>query len=196
MSTDTQRYLLFMMGITCNGKSTLMQRTKEAYGDRVHLVGVGKLLRAKYPPGYFQGLGAPQRTEAEALELLREGVAAGVANPAVRLLLVDGQPRRDSQIDACLNIAQEYGLGRSYRFMLIDTSDQVREQRILTRFSDPQEEGARQLSRDRQTNDRVQLYDVLVGLLGRGLQERIEVFPNSAPEDAEQFVRLAGAYAD
>lgn len=89
-------FLFFTMGGTNVGKTTFLETVKKAYPEEVHLVEVGKILRAKYPPGYFQGQGNPAHTQKEAIELCFSGIREGEEKDA-RFIFVDGQPRDAGQ---------------------------------------------------------------------------------------------------
>lgn len=91
-------FLCFVLGATCVGKSTFLNKIKDWLGDQCHLIEVGKALRAKYPPEYFEGQGSPAKTQAEAIKLVRQGISAG-EEAGVRLIIVDGQPRDLEQSD-------------------------------------------------------------------------------------------------
>lgn len=91
-----KQHILFVIGITNSGKSTFLERMKRLRHDQVNLVEVGKQMRAKYPPEYFQGQGAPEHTAKEAWAMMVEGVAAGKG----KFTLVDGQPRDIDQMEA------------------------------------------------------------------------------------------------
>ena len=89
--------LVFVIGPTNAGKSTLIEAAKLRPGYAC--VEVGKAMRAKYPPEYFKGQGAPKHTAVEAWNIMLDGVhAAESAGKA--WCLIDGQPR---DIQQCLD---------------------------------------------------------------------------------------------
>ncbi len=83
--------LVFMMGPTNAGKSTVLKYLKETRND-VGLIEVGKALRAKYGPDYFKGQAAPAHTAVEAWSIMLEGIAGHWISGA-EYAVVDGQPR-------------------------------------------------------------------------------------------------------
>lgn len=91
--------LVFMLGPTNVGKSTILRKAAELHGG-VGLVEVGKLMRAKYleptsphyQPDYFKGQGAPMHTAKEAWQMMLDGIAAHEAAKKT-WVLIDGQPR-------------------------------------------------------------------------------------------------------
>ena len=87
-----KNYLTFVVGATNVGKSTTLQAFLKAFPEETHLIEVGKMLRAKYPPEYFEGQGAPAKTQVEALSMLFDGIEAA-DKAKKRFVFVDGQPR-------------------------------------------------------------------------------------------------------
>lgn len=63
--------LIFVIGATNAGKSTLISAAKEVGCGTVE---VGKMMRAKYPPEYFQGQAAPTKTQGEAMQMMMDGI--------------------------------------------------------------------------------------------------------------------------
>lgn len=155
-----------LMGPTCAGKSTLINRLLTVAPDLVGAVEVGKMLRAKYGEAYFKGQAAPQHTQDEAWQMYQDGVKANI-DAKKRLILVDGQPRDISQA------RQIVGLWRNphrSEFLLIHADHEVREQRArATRQGDNLE-----LAVARLNNDYRNCYVVMTELLKRN--EVIRVF--------------------
>lgn len=158
-----------LMGPTCAGKSTLINRLLTIAPDLVGAVEVGKMLRAKYGEAYFKGQAAPEHTQAEAWSMYQSGVQDMIARNK-RLILVDGQPRDISQA------RQIIGLWRNphrAEFLLIHADHEVREQRArATRQGDNLE-----LAVARLNNDYRNCYVVMTELLKRN--EVIRVFDTS-----------------
>jgi adenylate kinase family enzyme len=89
-------YIIYVVGATNTGKTTLLEKVKEKWPELVHLIQVGKILRSKYPPEYFEGQAAPSKTQEEAIQLVLDGIKAGENK---QFILVDGQPRDTTQAD-------------------------------------------------------------------------------------------------
>ena len=152
--------VIYVWGSTCVGKSTLMQKAKD-YSSKVGLCEVGKEFRKKYPPEYFRGQGAPAHTQDEALDILKEFYEKYKEK---KFLLVDGQPRDESQLDTILDLFQDHE--QNVWWLFADKHD-IRS-RIWERFPDDLE--SRKLAFERVDNDRIQLFDVAWGLLDKGLK--------------------------
>jgi len=91
--------IVHVIGVTCSGKSTLMDvaRNRPLWGT----VEVGKLMRAKYPPEYFAGQCNPTHTADEAWRMYLDGLEKNRKRGTV-CCFVDGQPRDQSQFDEIL----------------------------------------------------------------------------------------------
>lgn len=103
----TEIPLIFVMGATNVGKTSFMDCAR-GYAA-IGLVEVGKLMRAKYPPDYFKGQGAPAHTQTEAWQMMTDGIAAHAAGtdphgPSVSAVLIDGQPRNVEQTQWALKM--------------------------------------------------------------------------------------------
>lgn len=107
--------LIFVMGATNVGKSTLMNAASLCGTGEIRpnfqtdtgelidqgilgTVEVGKMMRAKYPPAYFKGQGAPAHTQKEAWGMMMSGIQEAVA-AGKRAVVIDGQPRNPEQTD-------------------------------------------------------------------------------------------------
>ena len=187
--------VLHVMGCTNAGKTTFLQEMKARYGDGVHLVEVGRMMRAKYldpasphySPGHFKGEAAPAHTQAEAWEMYLEGIEEGRSRCA-RLILVDGQPRDVSQAEGV------FAKFERPEFLLIHANEEARRERLGLRFpdrdtDDEQAEGYR-LGLERMVNDFRSTYVVLVELARRGVAPRV-MDTSEAPigEEGIEFVR-------
>lgn len=142
----------YVMGTTCAGKDHLVDHLEATYPD-VGSVRVGKIMRERYPPDYFKGMGAPAHTEAEALQIFEEELAKNKDKDNVFII---GQPRRLSQVK--LTIGKYPG-----HVIWLWAPDEVIEERINVRF--PNDPASRQLALDRIKNDKLQLYEVLFALI-------------------------------
>lgn len=149
--------ILHLMGPSCAGKSTLINRLLLVAPDRVCAVEVGKMLRTKYGEAYFKGQAAPANTQAEAWEMYLEGVQAGIAQKK-QIILVDGQPR---DVQQARDIIGRWRSPHRASFMLLHADHTERERRCRA------DNGDRDLSArlQRLTNDYRNCYVVMVELL-------------------------------
>jgi len=184
----------FVMGGTCAGKSTLLAYAKRTAPERVGLVEVGKLLRAKYPPDYFDGEAAPKHTQKEAWELFLSKTAERMRNPEIDLILVDGQPRDVDQ--ACGIIGLNFDSYRPVwkRFLYLYAPRDIQEERAAARHlshstaGDLKERSAYDLAMDRIENDRRAYCDVLVTLVSNNVP--VQVIESYGPEWGRPFGRM------
>ncbi len=103
--------LIFMMGPTNVGKTTLMEQLKEAGGAGVGLVQVGNMMRAKYldpvsphySPDHFKGQASPKHTQAEAWQMMLDGITA-CEKAFNQYVFIDGQPRDREQCDQSMKL--------------------------------------------------------------------------------------------
>lgn len=160
-------------GATCAGKGTFLDYAQAQLGNRVYLVQIGKIMRTRHPPEFFDGKGAMQSTEAEVWEIFAEELTKGLADPNVRLILLDGLPRMGGQIPKLLSYFNSFV---QYGFVFLHASQETRKKRVISRFPYPGEENPprppmpgetdkvknnRDLSDRRVTNDLIQIHDVL-----------------------------------
>lgn len=150
--------IIYVLGVTCSGKDTMMDRADQMYPNLVGLVNVGKEFRKRYPPEYFKGKGAMQSTEVEAREIFEEQLNARISE-GKKLILVSGQPRLTSQLKFTMD---KY----PGTLLWMHVSDETLLKRLEGRF--PGDPGAFELSKKRLINDRVQLFDVMFEVLKRG----------------------------
>ncbi len=150
----SEQFLFFVIGPTNAGKSTFLNEVKRARGSRVHLVEVGKLMRAKYSPDHFKGQANPEHTKVEALEMLFSGIEEGAKNGA-QFILVDGQPRDPEQGReiAC------HPIDRSKAVIQLVCPREERERRARGR--DKENPAALKLALDRMDRDVLGIYEVL-----------------------------------
>jgi shikimate kinase len=155
--------VFFLIGITCSGKTTILNQMKQRHPDAIGLVQVGKEMRRRHPPEYFDGLGAMPKTEDEAWTIFEEQLkkCAGY-----RYVLVDGQPRMASQVQRCLMVPD-------HRFLWLSTMPSIIAARIE---SSDRTDAEKKLARERVHNDSKQLIDVM-SLLD-DFEERITYISN------------------
>jgi energy-coupling factor transporter ATP-binding protein EcfA2 len=163
--------LIFVMGPTCSGKSTLLQIASQM-SPSVGLVEVGKMLRAKYPPSHFAGQCNPAHTAGEAWDLCRSEVDR-LTEGRKGIILVDGQPRDRHHVE---KIYEHFVRKGKYkvRFILVDAELAERERRARASRSG---EDLETLAIPRLTNDMISNYTVMVEIIKQG--GSIEVFDST-----------------
>lgn len=149
--------LLFILGGTCVGKSTFLTAVQEVFPTQIGLVEVGKTMRKMFPPEHFKGSAAPDHTEKLAMQLFKEGIAEHV-DAQKQLILVDGQPRRPSQVGDTAEHVN--ALGIKFRYLHLFAPLEVRAERARKRFA-PEDKGSLDLALARLTGDLPALYEVL-----------------------------------
>lgn len=87
--------IISILGVTNVGKSSLLDKFNHPL---IHKIEVGKELRSRHPPEYFNGLAALHKTEEEVWEIFNEQYKKATQEGA-RVILVDGQPRLEAQVD-------------------------------------------------------------------------------------------------
>jgi hypothetical protein len=142
--------IYFIMGPTNVGKSTFMDYAKAQPGCAT--VEVGRMLRAKYPPEFFAGQAAPKHTQAEAWQMMLDGIAAAEAQGAARVF-VDGQPRDMQQAERCVRFDNSC-------FRLLWVPGTLREARAKNRDAD--DPAKLELSLHRLQTDLLTGYDVVM----------------------------------
>jgi adenylate kinase family enzyme len=156
--------IVHLLGPTCAGKSTLINRLLAIAGDIVGAVEVGKMLRAKYldpksphyQPDFFKGQAAPQHTQAEAWQMYQDGVKR-LAAEGKKIILVDGQPR---DIQQARDIIGLWHAPHRSIYLLVHASEGVRAERaVASRTGDSLE-----LAKARLKNDYENCYNVMVEL--------------------------------
>lgn len=167
-----EHYLLFVIGPTNAGKGEFLNAFAGLGDVHVHLVEVGKLMRAKYldpasphyDPDHFKGEAAPTHTAKEAWQMMEDGIAAGVKAGA-EFILVDGQPR---DIEQCNMIIDQYENGEDFtvEYVHIYASEAIRRERAMKR--DAGDEAKLKLSLSRLSGDMPKLYEVLTRLINNG----------------------------
>lgn len=152
-------HLIFVIGATNAGKSTLIAAAKELGHGTVE---VGKMMRAKYPPEYFKGQACPAHTEVESWDMMLEGVEQ-VRKQGLRACFIDGQPRTHSQLAKV--IALHDAPGSSIAFLHLWAPRDVREARARER--DKNDPGRLALSLERLDGDLAVLYDITALIVRR-----------------------------
>lgn len=94
--------IIFVMGLTCSGKTTMIEAVQKFYP--VGLIQVGKEMRRRHPPEYFKGLGAMDETEDEVWGIFLEQLASHADK---EVILVDGQPRSVTQVEKCIDLVRD-----------------------------------------------------------------------------------------
>ena len=180
--------LLFMMGPTNVGKGYTISYAVAEYGG--YPVSVGNLLRAKYGPDFFKGQQSPEHTRDEARKMMVEGIKFGI-DQGYDMILVDGQPRELTQIDAIFdtyingplkNIVDVY-------FLLLHCDDELRMKRLLNRDKDP---AALELSKKRFAKDTGELQKIFYQILLRDYGKRI--IPMDMTNSEEAFDEFYDTY--
>jgi len=154
------KQVYYVIGITCAGKDFFIESALRKYPDVFGACQVGKEFRKRYPPEYFQGQGAPEHTEREAMEIFK-GQMTAADDAGKKIVLVSGQPRRPSQVELCLN----YKWGE---VIWVHASDEIILLRIRDRFRD--DPAGYNLAIQRVINDKIMYYDVLYELNKRSMK--------------------------
>lgn len=172
--------VVFIMGSTCSGKGTFCDFAKMILQEHLHVIQIGKILRDRHPPEYFNGLAAQEKTEPEVWEIFEEEYYKGIGRKGVDVIFVDGQPRLPAQVRKCLSYANAF---TDFRFVMLHASADARRSRIERRFPFPpvpenlsdeyaiaseRVEANRKLAHSRIANDQVQLLDVWAELQLQG----------------------------
>lgn len=171
------RKIIYLIGVTCSGKDYFIDECVAKEPTIFGSVNVGREFRARYPAGFFKGLGAMSSTEDEAFEIFEAQLQAAGDKPVV---LVSGQPRLPSQVD---RIMGKY----PGEVVWMHQPDAVLVSRLESRFA--KEPDAEDLARARLANDRIQLYDVLFELTKR----RIPIHVNVNNDSARSCLALFGS---
>jgi hypothetical protein len=152
------QFLFFVVGATSVGKSTFLQTIKDVGGLQVHLVEVGKQMRAKYPPEHFKGQCNPAHTAAEALQMCLEGIEEAGEKAGAKIILVDGQPRDVGQAEEILGWRFQDHRTKAVIHLMCHRDERERRARVREK-NNP---GALQLALDRLDRDVLQLHEVLI----------------------------------
>lgn len=151
--------IIHLMGTTCAGKTTVIDKMV-ALSPSVRAIQIGKLLRAKYGEGYFNGQSNPAHTASEAYEIYIESVQKAI-DDGMEMILIDGQPRDLQQAKDMTKLWK----GHNVQYFLLNAEHHIREERARTgRTPGP----SLDLAVARLTNDYKDNFVVLAYLLERG----------------------------
>lgn len=145
--------IVFVLGETNAGKSTLIDRMEKS--GFYYAVLIGRILRAKYPPEYFEGQAAPAKTDTDAWSIMVEEI--NKAHNSCKTPVVDGQPRNNVQYGWC---DKYYFSNKEYdcKFIKLWASREERIRRAKARDSD---ESKLKLSMQRMDSDTIILSDIV-----------------------------------
>jgi hypothetical protein len=160
--------LIFFLGPTNVGKTTLIEYCIKEY--KAHGVFVGRILRQKYGEDFFKGQAAPEHTKIESLEIMSNGINEGI-NLNKELILVDGQPRSDDQLNyIIINYLDHQLKDLEVNFLLLHCSDSIRKRRMEDRDTEPEK---RKLAEQRFYGDLPQVYKLTHDLITFGCRNII-----------------------
>ncbi len=176
-----------VMGPTNAGKSTFLHYMERHDPDRVGLVEVGRILRAKYSASYFEGEAAPKKTAAEAWHIMQTEILRLIEQGRTHIF-IDGQPR---DIEQTHDMVKHYCQNTDYdcTFVNLYAPEYVRRMRAEAR--DGHDPAKLKLSLARMTGDLPRLYEVISLLMNAG--QEVLTFDTSLPsydlkDLAEEFV--------
>lgn len=166
------KHLVFVIGPTNSGKTTLVESLrKESLGaSSIH---VGRLLREKHPPEFFEGQGNPPHVHKEAMRLLFEQLREKLLSPAVDVIYIDGQPRTVEQVEAIEDFVVAWGQPLRLTYLVLNADDETIRRRAASRDAS---QAAIELSIKRITNDKCDLHDVIHHLMCVGTNETRVMF--------------------
>lgn len=148
------KYCIFVLGATNTGKSTFLEKVKSCYPKDTYIIQVGKIFRAKYPPSYFEGQAAPEKTEKEAVEILWNEYEKA---KDLKYVLIDGQPRNLNQV-AMIQSSTKFDDRKCVTFNLVCPRN-IRLDRALRRYEG---EDSLKLALERTDRDILGLHEVLI----------------------------------
>jgi hypothetical protein len=168
------------MGTTCSGKSTVISQFCDVFGSTVRTCLIGKELRARHPPEFFNGLAAMPSTEPEVREIFSQRLTAFMEDDRAGYLLCDGIPRLVSQVDfidgEIRKATAAYNIKIECLFVLLKADPEIIRQRAYGRDSG----GNLDLTLKRIESDGKLGYDTLVALLERGKHVTVSDTSNGA----------------
>ena len=177
----TKPFVISIFGMTNSGKSTLLDHMRH-FKD-IGVIEVGKEMRKRYPPGYFDGKGAMAKTEDEVWKIVDTSYAAA-QRAGRKVVLLDGQPRLPVQIQ---QLESRFG---PFALIWLHTHEEVIRERSEARAQTP--EGL-ELSNKRMINDKCHLYDVMFHYMDRGFDFPMKTIDTDCPkwlDDVEKFIEL------
>lgn len=175
--------MISVFGISNVGKSTLLKKVRESFGDEVGIVSVGAEMSRRHPPEAFKGKACLDETEAEVWEIFdaqyHEALAKGAS-----VILCDGQPRSVRQVDHMLANYPRLSV------LWLHADQDALVSRAVRRAD-------AELRYERLTNDRLQLFDVVHKLHEEDI--KIHTIDTSMPTEhwvhhCLTHIRLAGLY--
>jgi hypothetical protein len=185
--------LIFVIGATNAGKSTLIEAAKHLGHGTVE---VGKAMRAKHPPEYFQGSAAPEHTEIEAWQCLLDGIAASNLAHSIKYAPFGGERRAFCFIDGQPRSLKQYHKVRRdfpyYQTTFVHLWAPNTEREIRARNRDKGDPAKLALSLARLNGDIPVLYDMLFLMAQEHLPIQ-HVNTNAAKYDAQVAVKCAVA---
>lgn len=143
------------MGATNSGKTTMIEQLSDVY----YPVMVGRELRKRFPPDYFDGQAAPAKTDELAFQIMCEGIQE--AHDKAMIPIVDGQPRNQVQLEWCKRDFIDRDGMFECKFIHLWAPREIRVARAKARDTD---EAKLKLSMDRMDGDVLTLYDLWLQL--------------------------------
>jgi len=164
---------IFVMGPTNVGKTTYINNLKNCHGvSNVETLLTGQILRKKYGEEYFKGQQAPEHTEDEVIERLRNFIIDNfkVENDN-KICIIDGQPRSIRQLDMLYNLKLNgellFNNSRcKCEIHYLYCSDEIRLKRLLSRDSNIDK---LLLSLKRFSNDELELNNIMMKMYKIGI---------------------------
>jgi hypothetical protein len=148
--------ILFILGATNSGKTTFINEVckneSKWFKKGFHPIVIGQKLRKMFPPEYFEGQGAPAKTDEIAFKLMMEGINEAISLD--KIPVIDGQPRNQRQLEWC---TESLFSKNNCIFCHLWAPRETREMRAKKRDSDP---GKLKLSMERMDSDSIILYDI------------------------------------
>ncbi len=181
------KYFIAVIGATASGKSTFIDFAKKQYPDYFTSINIGQILRAKYPPEYFEGQGTLDKTEDEVRKLVEDAVKEFVSSDK-QVLLIDGQPRNQDQIEFLEVLQQRYEIDGTV-FVWVSCTDGERERRGSSRS---QTQGELELFNSRKIADKISIHNVLFDVLDR---ENTVITCDTSQMDVEREMLWTVRYA-
>jgi adenylate kinase family enzyme len=188
MYINIMKKVIFIMGPTNVGKTYFISEMQKSFN--IYPVMIGKILRAKYPPDYFDGQAAPAKTDNEAWNIMIEEIKK--AHDQGMTPLVDGQPRNQQQLDWVFEklskelFGAECPLGYCSAIHLWAPREE-RVKRAQARDIDPK---ALELSMQRMDGDVFTLYDLWLQIEKSEIETT--VLSSSDFNEAAKFISIVG----
>jgi dephospho-CoA kinase len=173
--------LVCLMGGTNSGKTTLLDALDGS--GFFQPIFVGRILRKKYPPEFFQGQAAPEKTRKEAWQLVYDGIAH--AESIGKVPVLDGQPRGVEELEVFYEILQRHCiLFSEVRVVSLFVDERTAYARAMRRDAD--NPGALALSLERMKTEAATLTKVVACLKEKGINTKY--IKSTTPDgDYQQF---------